>query len=103
GRGAFAEPGQMNLPVWFSMRSHGYAFPTDGFAMTGQRYTTAPGGRAVLKVKRLNIADRLFRLTGQGIYRDSLLLGEKAPLAEPLTNGGVVGQDSVQSVVYRGR
>ncbi|MEI9894602.1 MAG: hypothetical protein WDN28_12130 [Chthoniobacter sp.] len=71
--------------------------------MTGQRFTTEPGGRAVLKVKRLNIAERLCRLTGQGIYRDSVLLEEKVPLAAPLTNAGVVGQDSVQSVVYRGR
>ena len=103
GRMAFHEPGQMNIPVWFSMRSHGYEFPTDGFGMTGQRFTTQPGGRTVMKIKRLNIAERLCRLTGQGIYRDSVLLGEKVPLAEPLTNGGVVGSDSVESVVYRGR
>ena len=103
GRVAFHEPGQMGIPVWFSMRSHGYEFPTDGFGMTGQRFTTLPGGQAVMKIKRLNIAERLCRLTGQGIYRDSVLLGEKVPLAEPLTDGGVVGQDSVQSVVYRGR
>jgi hypothetical protein len=103
GRVAFREPGQMGIPVWFSMRSHGYELPTDGFGMTGQRFTTQPGGRAIMKIKRLNIAERLCRLTGQGIYRDSVLLGEKVPLAEPLTNGGVVGLDSVQSVVYRGR
>jgi len=103
GRVAFKEPGQMNIPVWFSMRSHGYEFATDGFGMTGQRFTTAPGGQSVVKIKRQNIAERLCRLTGQGIYRDSVLLGEKVPLAEPLTDGGVVGQDSVQAVVYRGR
>jgi hypothetical protein len=103
GRVAFREPGQMGIPVWFSMRSHGYEFPTDGFGMTGKRFTTQPGGQAAMKIKRLNIAERLYRLTGQGIYRDSVLLGEKVPLAEPLTVGGVVGQDSVQAVVYRGR
>ncbi len=103
GRVAFHEPGQMGRPVWFSMRSHGYEFPTDGFGMTGQRFTTQPGGGAVMKIKRLNIAERLCRLTGQGIYRDSVLLGEPVPLAEPLTDGDVVGQDSVQAVVYRGR
>jgi hypothetical protein len=103
GRVAFQEPGQMGIPVWFSMRSHGYEFPTDGFGMTGQRFTTQPGGQAVMKIKRTNIAERICRLTGQGIYRDSVLLGEKPPLTEPLTDGGVVGQDSVQAVVYRGR
>lgn len=103
GRAAFSEPGQMGVPVWFSMRSHGYEFPTDGFGMTGQRFTPTAGGCAVVKAKRLNIAERLVRLTGQGIYRDTVLLGEKPPLAEPLTCGGVVGQDSVQTAVYRGR
>lgn len=103
GRIAFNEPGQMGVPVWFSMRSHGYEFPIDGFGMTGRRITTTPGGSEIVKAKRLNIAERICRLTGHGIYRDSVLLGEKTPLAEPLGNGGVIGQDSVQAVVYRGR
>ena len=50
GRVAFNQPGQMNIPVWFSMRSHGYEFTTDGFGMTGQRFTTEPGGHAVVKI-----------------------------------------------------
>jgi hypothetical protein len=103
GRVAFGEPGQIGLPIWFSMRSNGYEFSTDGFGMTGQRFTTQAGGRAEVKAKRLNIAERLCRLTGQGIYRDSVLLGENVPLAEPLTNGGVAGQDSVQTAIYHGR
>ena len=103
GRVAFSEPGQMGVPVWFSMRSHGYEFPFDGFGMTGARLTPNAGGRAVVKAKRLNIAERIVRLTGPGIYRDSVLLGEKVPLAEPLGSGGVVGQDSVQTAIYKGR
>lgn len=103
GRIAFDEPGQMGVPVWFSMRSHGYEFPTDGFGMTGRRFTTAPGGAVTMKVRRLNLAERVCRLTGPGIYRDSVLLGEKVPLAEPLGAGGVIGQDSVQTALYRGR
>lgn len=103
GRVAFNEPGQMGVPVWFSLRAHGYEFPFDGFGMTGQRFTPRPGETAAIRIKRTNIAERLCRLTGQGIYRDTVLLGEKPPLEEPLTNGGVAGQDSVQAVVYRGR
>ena len=103
GRVAFAEPGQMNVPVWFSMRTHGYDVPIDGFGMAGQRFTTTPGGKATVKLKRRNIAERIARLTGLGIYRDSVLLGEKVPLAEPLGSGGVVGQDSVHTAIYRGR
>jgi len=103
GRVAFSEPGQMGVPVWFSMRSHGYEFPKDGFGMTGLRLTPHAGEKVIVKAKRLNIAERVVRLTGQGIYRDSVLLGEKPPLAQPLTNGGVVGQDSVQTAIYHGR
>jgi len=103
GRVAFSEPGQMGVPVWFSMRSHGYEFPIDGFGMTGQRFTPTAGGRAVVKAKRLNIAERICRLTGMGIYRDSVLLADAVPLAEPLGSGGVVGQDSVHTAIYRGR
>ena len=103
GRVAFDEAGQMDVPVWFSMRSHGYEFPLDAFGMTGMRFTPRAGEKAVVKAKRLNIAERVVRLTGQGIYRDTVLLGEKPPLAEPLTNGGVVGQDSVQTAIYKGR
>ena len=103
GRVAFDEAGQMGVPVWFSMRSHGYEFPLDGFGMTGMRFTPRAGEKVIVKAKRLNIAERVVRLTGQGIYRDTVLLGEKPPLAEPLTNGGVVGQDSVQTATYKGR
>ncbi|MEQ1851591.1 MAG: hypothetical protein ABMA01_08365 [Chthoniobacteraceae bacterium] len=103
GRIAFSEPGQMGVPVWFSMRTHGYDVPIDGFGMAGRRFTTTPGGPVTVKLKRRNIAERIVRLTGMGIYRDSVLLGEKVPLAEPLGCGGVVGQDSVHAVVYRGR
>ncbi len=103
GRAAFAEPGQMGVPIFFSMRSHGYAFPTDGFGFPGAKLTPQPGGLATVKAKRLNIAERICRLTGQGIYRDSVLLGAKPPLAQPLGSGGVAGQDSVHAAVYRGR
>jgi hypothetical protein len=103
GRVAFSEPGQMNVPVFFSMRTHGYELPMDGFGMTGKRLTPKPGERVTIKIKRVNIAERLCRLTGMGIYRDTVLLGEKAPLAQPLSAGGVAGQDSVNVVKYRDR
>ncbi len=103
GRVAFHEPGLMKQEIFFSVRSHGYAFPKDGFGFTGARVTTEPGAKAVLKIKRLNIAERLYRVTGQGLYRDSVLLGEKTPVTEPLGRGQVAGQDSVLAVPYRGK
>lgn len=100
---AFYEPGLMNQRVYFAVKSHGYEFPKDGFGFRGVALETKEGGRAELKIKRLNIAERLYRITGAGLYLDSILLGEKAPLRQPLLNAQVLGQDSVQALLYRGK
>jgi len=55
-----------------------------------------------LMAHRENLAERLYRVTGGGIYRSSVLLGREVPLASPVINGLVLGQDSVFSVVHRG-
>ena len=52
---------------------------------------------------RTNIAQRLYRITGEGIYRDSLLLGKPVPLRNPRGTGRVAGQDSAMAVPYRDR
>ncbi len=103
GRVAFSEPGLMGREVFFSVRSHGYEFPKDGFGFRGLRLATKAGGRAEVKLKRLNIAERLYRVTGEGLYRDSVLLGKKPPISEPLLNAEILGQDSVQAWPYRGK
>ena len=101
GRIAFNEPGLMGREVFFRIRGHGYEYPADGFGYRGVRLTPKPGERAEIKIKRINIAERLYRLTGAGIYRDTVLLGHAAPLAQPVLNANVVGQDSVVTAVYR--
>jgi len=100
---AFHEPGLMGRRVFFYVSSHGYEFPKDGFDMAGRALEVVEGGSAVLKIKRINIAERLYRLTGGGIYRDTVLLGEKPPIRQPVLNGQVFGQDSVLTAVYRGK
>ncbi|MCX7885690.1 MAG: hypothetical protein N3B01_00325 [Verrucomicrobiae bacterium] len=100
---AFYEPGLMNHEVFFHVRSHGYQYPKDRFGYAGVRLRVTPGGSATIKLKRNNIAERLYRITGEGIYRDTVLLGQKPPIREPLLNGQVIGQDSVQVVPYRGK
>ena len=100
---AFYEPGLMNQKVFFYVESHGYEFAKDGFGMQGRSFDVTPGGNVVLKIKRINIAERLYRNTGQGIYRDSVLTGHSVPLKSPVLNGQVVGQDSVYTCYYRGR
>jgi hypothetical protein len=62
-----------------------------------------PGGSVRFTIKRVNIAERLYRVTGAGIYRDSLLAGLATPLKEPLLNAQVLGSDSVVNAVYRGK
>ena len=103
GTVAFREPGLMDRQIFFHVRSHGYEYPKDGFGYRGVRLKTTPGTEAVLKLKRLNIAERLYRVTGAGIYRDNRLLGRSAPIEQPLLNGMVFGSDSVVTAVYRGK
>lgn len=103
GLAAIDEPGLEGQRVFFSVSSHGYEFPADGFGMRGAALQVEPGKVATLKIRRKNIAERLYRLTGAGIYRDTVLLGRKPPIRQPLLNAQVVGQDSVQNAVYRGR
>lgn len=100
---AFSEPGLMNQTVFFHIRSHGYEYPKDGFGYRGKALKVTAGGSATIPIRRLNIAERLYRVTGAGIYRDSVLLGLPVPIKQPVLNAQVMGQDSVVNAVYRGR
>ncbi|MDQ3439243.1 MAG: hypothetical protein M3478_02700, partial [Planctomycetota bacterium] len=100
---AFHEPGLMDQDVFFSVKSHGYQFPADGFGTRGKRLRTTPGGSATLEIKRLNIAERLYRVTGGGIYADSLLTGTPVPTSQPVLNAKVLGQDTIHCHPYRGK
>ena len=99
---ALQEPGLMNREVFWHVSGPGIEREKDGFGFAGFRAVTKPGSSAEVKVKCTNIAVRLGRLTGQGLYRDSEILGLPHPLpaiAEP----GVMGQDSVQAVPWKGK
>ena len=98
---AFDEPGLLNRKVFFFVTSHGYEAAKDNFGYRGRALVVKQGGSARLGVLRLNIAERLYRITGAGIYRDSTLTGDRIPIREPLLNGLVLGQDSVINALYR--
>ncbi len=100
---AYHEPGLMGQEVYFHVRSHGYVMPKDGFGFAGVRLRTVAGEQAEVRLQRINIAERLYRVTGAGIYRDSVLLGRPVPVRQPVVNGLVMGSDSVLTVVYGGR
>jgi hypothetical protein len=100
---AFHEPGLMDQSVFFIIKSHGYEYPADASGDRGTALQVTPGGSVVLKINRKNIAERLYRVTGAGIYRDSVLTGQPAPIRQPIMNARVFGSDSVVNAVYRGK
>ena len=93
----------MGQAVFFHVQGHGYEYPKDGFGFRGKAIDVVEGGRARLVVKRINIAERLYRITGAGIYRDSLVVGDKAPTRNPLLDARVLGSDSVLEAVFQGK
>jgi len=103
GLAAINEPSLFGQRIFFFVRSHGYEFPADGFGYRGQAIDVRPGGSAVLKLKRINLAQRLYRVTGADIYRDSVLLGQETPIEHPLLNAQVSGSDSVVNTIYQDR
>jgi len=103
GRVAYLEPGTEGQKVYFTLQAHGYETPVDGFGISGVQLMVQPGGSAEITLKRINLAERLYRATGQGLYRDSLLLGKDTPLQNPVGAGKVSGQDSVTGIPYRNK
>ncbi len=96
---AYFDPDETGRCVHFQVFSHGYSLPEEGIWLEPQ-----PGRKATLSIERTNLAQRLYRITGAGLYRDTLLLGKQTPLANPVFNSGkVMGQDSVLVVRYRNR
>ena len=93
----------MGEEVFFHIASPGYEYPKDGFDNRGTKLRPVPGGRVEIKLRRVQVAERLYRVTGAGIYRDTLLAGLKPPIQHPVLNGQVLGQDTVIVAPYRGR
>ena len=99
GRIAFYEPDLMDTAVNFTMKAFGYSSPgSDTFTLTAES-----DGYRKIYLQRDNVAERLYRITGGGIYRDSMLLGKSVPLAKPVLNSKVLGQDTVDMTSYKGR
>lgn len=103
GVAALDEPSLRGREVFVAVRSHGYEYPEESGFGRGVTPTIEPGTRREIRVRRTMIAERLYRLTGEGIYRDSVVAGLPAPAKEPLLNAEVLGQDTVSAAVYRGR
>ena len=96
---AFDLPELMGRETWFDVEGQGYEVPKDGFGMRGVRLTPRPGATLTVEVTRAIVAKRLGRLTGGGIFGESQKLGDEGGWRE----SGVLGCDSVQNAVYRGK
>ncbi len=102
GNIAYYEPGLMDNDVFFYISAHGYQFNENTFGIVGKTLKAVPGGEYVLEVERINIAERLYRVTGQGIYSDTVDLGLEAPIDNPVINSEVMAQDAAYAVEYKG-
>lgn len=99
GVAAFDLPEWMGRETWLTVVGHGYGVGRDGFGFEGVRFTPQAGGKFRLEVERRIIARRIGRLTGAGLFAESQRCGAEVAVAE----SGVVGCDSVQTAVHRGR
>ncbi len=100
---AFRELGLMNKKIFFEVSSEGYEYP---MSLEGRRSVTLftkPGDSVVIEMRRKNIAERLYRSTGLGIYKDSQLLKEDVPTENPVINAEVLGQDSNLASLYKNK
>jgi len=99
---AFYEPSLMDQDSYLFIESEGYAYSKDILGNSGFVINPLKNDSIVVKMRRVNIAERLYRITGPGIYRDSYIFGISTPLKNPLLNGKVLGQDSNLSLKYKG-
>ncbi len=93
GRVAWYDIDRMDTEITLELSS-------DGYAPQQARVTTTAGTIATVELERTQLAERIYRLTGEGLYRDSVLLGYTAPVPE--LSGRIVGQDSSNVVEYQG-
>ena len=98
GVAAFDAPELMGQPVWLDVRSHGYGAPPDGFGLRGVRVVPQPGKTLRIEVERFQVAKRIGRLTGGGLFAEAAKCGDRAP-----AETGILGCDSVQTAVFAGR
>lgn len=96
---AFDLPELMGRETWFDVIGQGYEVTKDGFGYSGVRLTPQPGKSLKVEVNRTIIARRLGRLTGAGLFAESQKLGQMLDWRE----SRVLGCDSVQNAVHRGR
>jgi hypothetical protein len=85
--------------TWFDVTSPGYEVPKDDFGYRGVRLKPELGKTLKVEVLRVIIPKRLGRLTGGGMFAEGQKTGRDLDWPE----SGILGCDSVQNAVHRGR
>jgi hypothetical protein len=96
---AFDLPELMGRETWFDVIGHGYEATRDGVGFRGVRLRPEPGRTLRVEVTRTILGKRLGRLTGGGLFAESQKLGRELDWRE----SGLLGCDSVQNAVHRGK
>ncbi len=99
---AMGAPELMGRETWFDVHGHGYEVPKDGFGYRGVRLTPLSGKTLRVEVTRTIVARRLGRITGGGLFAESEPLGAPG-VTDAWRETGILGCDSVQNAVHRGR
>ena len=100
---AFFEPGLMDREVYFSITSPGYEYPRDFFGNPGRAFKVTKGDSVIINIKRINVAERFYRFTGEGLYHHSMLVGHPIPVKRAALNAQVTGLDASMALPYKGK
>ncbi len=97
-----ADPALFSGTVFFTVFGHGYQL-VDPQSQGGVNLSPGANGYAEIEVEQRpdQVAHRLYRITGAGIYRDSVLADIATPLRNPTLQARISGTDWVQSTTYR--
>jgi hypothetical protein len=94
---ADCRPDHAGQAVTFTVSSDGYSLASGSATLQ-----VAGGQVTTLELDRQNLAERLYRVTGEGIYRDSILLGLTTPLAHPVIDSLVMGEGLAGETIFKG-
>jgi hypothetical protein len=100
---ALSEPDLMDLDLYFEIKSTGYKYPKDPTGRQGVTLTLTAGEDTTLVLQRVNIAERLYRITGSGKHIHSNKLKQSTAGQPPPITAGVLGQDSNLAIPYKGK
>ncbi len=76
---AIDDPTLLQGTVFFQVFSHGYEIKPDGFGAKGRKLEPRPGASAKIELHRVNVAERLYRITGEGVLPRQRHRGTRCP------------------------